>query len=137
MLLNFNLPVGSIEERPQSILASVPFPELPAQHHKSVLNFSCSATFSPSSTSQPPACRSSLWPPCLKSHMAGWIFSLPSMANALSLLLMSTHLPVGTWKSCLFLPSSNWHLASLLIGQEPTEEQDLSIRTSPEVKELI
>lgn len=45
---------------------------------KSALNFSCSDTFSPNSTSQPPAWRGSLWPLRRRSHMAGWLFSLQS-----------------------------------------------------------
>ena len=39
----------------------------------------------------------------------------------------SLHLPAGTQKSSFLLPS-NWPLAFLLMDQEPTGEQDLSIR---------
>lgn len=50
--------LGSTAWRFQSTLASVPFPELPAQHPKSTLNFSCPAIFCPSSASSTsPACR--------------------------------------------------------------------------------
>jgi hypothetical protein len=38
---------------------------------------------------------------------------------------------VVTCMSCLFLPSSNWPMALLLINQEPIGEHDLSIRTTP------
>jgi hypothetical protein len=49
--------------------------------------------------------------------------SKPWQKNAIH-FLVSANLPKGTWKSCLFLPA-HWLLASLLMDQEPTGEQEL------------
>ena len=72
-MLNFNLLLGSTVGYIQSTMASMPSPVFSAQQSKSSLNFSCSATFSTSSTPQPPAWRSSIWLLCPRSHMVLWL----------------------------------------------------------------
>ena len=98
----------------------MPFRELPAQHPKSALNFSCTASFSPSSTPQPPTWRSSLWPLFLRSHMAGWLFYLQSMSKTLSQtngwLQVSTSVFVRLRRQLYQAPVSKHFLASATVS---------------------
>lgn len=66
--------------------------------------------------------------------MAGHLFSIRSMVN-FALISLCLSFPPGTQKSRLLLLPSNWPMTSLLIGQEPTGEQDLSI--SPACKRVF
>lgn len=73
--------------------------------------FSCSATFSPRSTSPTSCLLSSLWLLHPKFHMAGWLFSLQTMVSS-SFSPASPSLPVGVSKSHYsFSPAIGlWHL---------------------------
>ena len=55
--------------------------------------------------------------------MAGYPFSLQSIVKIPLSLPVTLSLPVGTQKSCSFLPPNNWLLESLLINQEPIGKQ--------------
>jgi hypothetical protein len=126
--------IGSTSGLPQSTSANVPFPALPTQHPKSSLNFSCSASFSPSSTPQPPTYRSSLRSAQDLTWLVG--FSFPKHGKlSFPFSPVSASLPVGIGKSFLFLLPSNWPMASLLVYEESIGEQDLSIRTTPTQKQ--
>jgi hypothetical protein len=110
--------IGSTVGHYKSLTAIIPFPILLAQHPKSFLNFSCSVTFSPSSTSQPPACRSGLWSLHLRSHMAAWPFSLLSMANSLFPLC---YLPAYLWgPGSLAYPSTQQLSYGIFTGRSRT-----------------
>jgi hypothetical protein len=99
--------IGSTAKYLQSTLASMPFPELPAQPPKSVLNFSCSVPAQHSRPPPPPpieaACghshRDLTWPVGFFLSEAGQAIPSPSPVSPACLW--------GIQKFCLFLLFGN------------------------------